>query len=249
MDATIHHVVASIRKGEVLLVNAKLLVANRETDNWETVGRGRTWEDPSLLTLVILGAWNGSVNGVTERIINKCKSGASVSDGAISRSGNGLAVDSRRCGFKLPETLAVVNRSVADAVGTVNTVGGKHILVNEAKGIERFVTGVLGTGKVGGEKFGLLWNVVLGNHVLHRCCDWRGLDSVDTAPGKTQKTVTRALDEFGRHLFGYLDGLVLDGQTADSDRVKTNVTRSRGIVSILDLWLGISISESDIVII
>lgn len=60
---------------------------------------------------------------------------------------------------------------------------------------------------------------MLSDHILDRCLDGCGCDSINAAPCETEESVSGALDELGGHLVGKLDGLVLDCEATNCDVV------------------------------
>ena len=127
----------------------------------------------------------------------------------------------------MPESLSTVHwRAV-----WVRTSGLDHILINETKGVERFtfvgfIDVALATG-IGSERFGILRNVLLGDHVFDWSRNRRGFHSIDAAQGQAKEAITGRVLELGGKGLGQFDGLVLDSQTTNGDIICANVARCR----------------------
>lgn len=235
LDTTIDVTVTGIGESEVFLLDSKLLSTNGESNDWEFVDSGLGWVDPTLLVAVVLGAWDGSVDGLAGIISDQSKSGSGVSNGSVAALVNGLAVDSCRGGVEHPETLGVVHWGVVDIL----TRGLDSGIVDVTKGVERcslvWFISVAPAAKICSEEFRGLWNVGLSNHVLNRGLDWLWLNCVDAAPSKTEETITRTLGELCGHLLCKLNRLVLNSEATNSDIVGAYSTTGIGGVTVGDL--------------
>ena len=88
---------------------------------------------------------------------------------------------------------------------------------------------------VGCKQLGVLGNVLLGGHVLHRCGYWRRRDGVDGSEGKTKQAISFTLNELCAELVCKLYRLVFDTDAAQDKGVCYNGTAGSTSVSIRDL--------------
>ena len=187
LDASISHSVASVGKGQVLLLNGKLLVADGKRDDGKLIRGGAAREDIALLSAVIGRAWDGIVDGLAGRVGDESKRGSRVGNGSVTTLIDRLTVDSSRGAVELPEALRVVHRSV---VWLGDTGSLEDILIDVAKGVKGlalvWVVGVLVGAKVGSEQLLVGWDVLLSNHVLYRCLGRARGDGVDGTESEPQ---------------------------------------------------------------
>ena len=238
LDAAVDHPVAGVGEAEIFLLDVEQRVANGEGDGGEVVGGSAGGEDVALLGLIVGRARDGLVDGFNGRVIHECKSCASIGNGGVARSGDGLAVDGSGGRIEHPETLAVVDRRVGDVLPR----SGDDVLIDVSEGVEACtlvgVVCITVATEVGSEEFHVLRNVVLRDHVLDRGLDRLGSDGVDGTPSETEKAIGRVLLELGGEVVGKLDGLVFYGNASDVHGVCADCARSGRAVTVGDVPLA-----------
>jgi hypothetical protein len=177
LDASVDCTIAQVLESKVFWLNLEELVANSERHSGERGSRGVLGEYPALLLSALLGAWNRGVDLLKRGIVDEGESGASVGDGGVSGSLDGLTIDGSTSRVKHPESLRVVDRRVRWCLAT------ESVLVDVAEGVEAVARLV---GKKCSEELGVRGNVLLSDHVLHGCGHLRWLDCVDGAPSEAK---------------------------------------------------------------
>ncbi len=238
LNASVDHAVPCIREAQILFLYRELLTPNSKADNGQLSGSVACREDVALLGGIVFAAWDGLVDSLAGRVVNKAEGGSRIGNGGVAGALNCLASHHCRGGVEHPEALGVIDGSV------VGGLAAEGSLINVAEGIERLafvrIIRVFYATKVGREKLRVLWNITLADHVLDGCLDGSWLDGIDASPSKAKKAVTGILLKLGREGLGQFDSLVLDHDTAKVDRVCTNSARGAGAVTVGDLPGGAS---------
>lgn len=210
-----------------------MLAADREAHDGEFVGGGVGRVDVSLLARIVFAAWDGVVDGFAGRVVDESEGCSGIGDGLVAGTGDRLAGYDRGGAVEHPEPLGLVHGRV------IRGLAAKGGLIDVAEGVEGFafvrVVGVFEGAEFGSEELRGLWDVVLGDHVLHGSLDGLGGDGVDGSKGETEEPVTAVLLKLGGKGIGQLDGLVLDDETAKVDDVCSDRARRRGIISVRNL--------------
>ena len=130
LNASVDHAVPCIRKAQILFLHGELLTPNSKADNGQLIGSIACREDVALLGGVVFAAWDGLVNSLAGRVIDKAEGGSRIGNGGVAGALNCLASNHCRSGVEHPEALGVIDGSVE---GGLAAEGG---LINVAEGIE-----------------------------------------------------------------------------------------------------------------
>lgn len=116
-------------------MNSNLGVTDSKSDRRKLVSRCVAGECVALLAAVVLGTWDGVIDGLDSSVVNKGQRGTGVSDSGVARAVDSLAVHGGRSRLEVPEALAVIHIGIDNLV----TGGADNILVNIAECVERIV--------------------------------------------------------------------------------------------------------------
>ena len=130
LNASIDHAIPCIREAQILFLYWELLIPNSKTDNRQLIGSVACWEDVALLARVVCAAWDGLVDSLAGRVVDKAEGGSRIGNGGVAGALNCLASDHRRGGVEHPEALGVIDGSVEGGLAAEGS------LINVAEGIE-----------------------------------------------------------------------------------------------------------------
>lgn len=130
LNSAISHIISCVGECQILLLHGELFASDIKGYDGQFINCGVGGEQISLLLIVVLGSWNGIVDGLAEFVIHQSESGACIGNGTVPASVNFLAIDGGRSALELPEALRIIDR------GVVRGLPSQSFLVDVSKGVK-----------------------------------------------------------------------------------------------------------------